>query len=429
MSKMWTVLRREYLARVKTKGFIIGTIVLPLVMLAMFVVPVLLVFLKSDESKQIVVIDQTGVVFDSLYAALDETNEAGQRLYNFVQQQVPDEELETAKKSLSARVNKGEIDGYIIIPRSVFENGSAEYYAKNVSNEIENDDLEDAISDIVTQARIQRRGLDAAKIQQMIRPIRLNTIRVKEGGKEEKDPGFTFAIAYFLGFFIYMAMFIYGAIVMRSVIEEKTSRVIESVISSVKPFQLMTGKIFGVGAVGLTQFLIWAAVMGLLSLYSLQMAALFVDNPASLQDVALPTVSLSALGFFVLFFVLGYFLFSTLYAGVGAMVNSEQEAQQMMLPISLLIVPPILLITYVISNPSSQTSVILSLVPFFAPILMLARLTVEAPPFWQIAVSIGLMIVTILGMTWIVGRIYRVGVLMYGKRPSLREIIRWIRYA
>jgi ABC-2 type transport system permease protein len=429
MSKMWTVLRREYFSRVKTKGFIIGTIAMPLVMLAMFAMPIFLVFLKSDESKHIAVIDQTGAVFDSLYAALDETNAAGQRLYNFVQQQVPDEELEPAKKSLSARVDKGEMDGYIIIPRSVFDNGAAEYYAKNVSNEIENDDLEDTISDIVTQARIQRRGLDAAKIQQMIRPIRLNTSRVKEGGKAEKDPGFSFAIAYFLGFFIYMAMFIYGAIVMRSVIEEKTSRVIESVISSIKPFHLMSGKIFGVGAVGLTQFLIWAGVLGLLSLYSLQMAALFVDNPASLQGAALPTVPLSTLGFFVLFFVLGYFLFSTLYAGVGAMVNSEQEAQQMMLPISLLIVPPILLMTYVITNPSSQTSVILSLVPFFAPILMLARLTVETPPMWQIAASIVLMILTILGMTWIVGRIYRVGILMYGKRPTLLEIIRWIRYA
>ncbi len=429
MDKMWTVLRREYLSRVKTKGFIIGTITLPLFMLAIFVVPVLLVFLKTDESKDIVVVDQTGAVFDSLRAALVETNEAGKRLYNFIKRDVRDEELDTVKTSLSTRVDKGELDGYIIIPAAVFDSAAAEYYGKNVSNEIENDYLEDAISNIVTAKRIQRSGLNAEQVHKMVRPINLSTFRVKAGGREEKDPGFTFVIAYFLGFFIYMAMFIYGAIVMRSVIEEKVSRVIEAVISSLQPFHLMAGKILGVGAVGLTQFLIWALAMGLLSLYGLQLAALFVSDPSKVQSVDLPSISLMTLGFFVLFFVLGYFLYSTLYAGVGAMVNSEQEAQQFLIPVSLFIVVPLLMMTYIITNPSSQTSVIMSLIPFFAPIIMLARIVVEIPPSWQIALSILLMVAAILGMIWVVGRIYRVGVLMYGKRPTLPEIIKWIRYA
>ncbi len=429
MDKMWTVLRREYLSRVKTKGFVIGTILLPLFMLAMFVVPILLIFLQSDESKQIVVIDQTGEVFDSLYVALGEKNDAGQRLYNFIKQDVQSEELEPAKKSLSARVDNGELNGYIIIPPTVFESGAAEYYGKNVSNDRENEEFEDAISNIVTGKRIQRSGLNVEQVHQMVRQIRLNTFRVKAGGQEEKDPGFTFMIAYFLGFFIYMAMFIYGSLVMRSVIEEKTSRVVESVISSIKPFHLMFGKIFGVGAVGLTQFLIWALAMGLLSLYGLQLAGLFVADPAKVQSAGFPTISPGILGFFVLFFVLGYFLYSTLYAGIGAMVNSEQEAQQVMIPVSLLIVPPLLLMTYIITNPGSQAAVIMSLVPFFAPIIMLARIAVETPPVWQIGLSIVIMVLTTLGMIWIVGRIYRVGVLMYGKRPTLPEIIKWIRYA
>ena len=429
MDKMWTVLRREYLSRVKTKGFIIGTIALPLFMLAIFVVPVFLVFLKTDESKDIVVVDQSGAVFDSLYATLRGTNEAGKRLYNFIKDEVRPEELDTTKKSLSTRVDKGELAGYIIIPATVFDSATAEYYGKNVSNEFENRDIENAISDIVTAKRIQLSGLNAEQVHKMVRPIDLNTYRVKAGGEEEKDPGFTFMIAYFLGFFIYIAMLIYGAIVMRSVIEEKVSRVIESVISSLKPFHLMAGKIFGVGAVGLTQFLIWALAMGLLSLFGLQLAALFVDNPAKLQGVAFPSISLMTLGFFVLFFALGYFLYSTLYAGVGAMVNSEQEAQQFMIPVSLFIVVPIMMMTYIITNPSSQAAVIMSLIPFFAPIIMMARIVVETPPFWQIALSILLMVAAILGMIWVVGRIYRVGVLMYGKRPTLPEIIKWIRYA
>jgi ABC-2 type transport system permease protein len=248
-------------------------------------------------------------------------------------------------------------------------------------------------------------------------------------GGPGKRPGFSFVISYFLGFFIYISMFIYGAIVMRSVIEEKTSRVIESVISSVKPFHLMAGKIFGVGAVGLTQILIWALAMGLLSLYGLQIAAFFMSDPSQAQSAGIPTVSLVTLGFFVLFFVLGYFLYSTLYAGIGALVNSEQEAQQFLMPIGLVIAVPIIMMMYVITNPSSQTSVIMSLVPFFTPIIMLARIAVETPPVWQIIASIILMVLAILGMIWIVGRIYRVGVLMYGKRPTLPEIIKWIKYA
>jgi ABC-2 type transport system permease protein len=169
--------------------------------------------------------------------------------------------------------------------------------------------------------------------------------------------------------------------------------------------------------------------MGLLSFFGLQLAAMFVDNPAKLQGVALPSISLMTLVFFVLFFVLGYFLYSTLYAGVGAMVNSEQEAQQFVIPVSLFIVVPIMMMTYIITNPGSQTSVIMSLIPFFAPIIMLARIVVETPPFWQIALCLVLLVATIFGMIWVVGRIYRVGVLMYGKRPTLPEIIKWIRYA
>jgi len=429
MDKMWTVLRREYLSRVKTKGFIIGTILMPLLMLAMFVVPALLMFLKSDKPKQLLVIDQTGEVFDSLYVALDKKNEAGERLYNFIKREAATTDLAAAKDSLSGKVDKGELEGYIIIPAAVFEEGAAEYYGKTVSNQFENEEIEDAISNIVTAKRIQRSGLDAARVHHIVREIRLNTFRVTTGGREEKDPGFSFAIAYFLGFFIYIAMFIYGVMVMRSVIEEKTSRVVESVISSVKPFHLMAGKIFGVGAVGLTQFLIWAVAMGLLSLYGLQLAAMFMDDPAKAQNLTLPTISLGTLGFFVLFFVLGYFLYSTLYAGAGALVNSEQEAQQFLLPVSLLVVVPLMMMTYIITNPGSQASIIMSLVPFFAPIIMLVRIVVETPPLWQIAASILLMILTILGMIWIVGRIYRVGVLMYGKRPTLPEIIRWIKYA
>lgn len=427
MNKMWTAMRREYVSRVKTKGFIIGTILFPVFLAVMFVVPALLARLKSDKPKQIAVIDQTGEMMDSLNVALSDKNEAGDRLYVLLPYEAQD--LEAAKNALSASVEAGGLDGYIIVPAAIYDQGVAEYYGKSVTNFTDNRRLQDAISRVVTEKRIQRSGLESEKVRQMVRRVDLQTFRVSAGGKEEKDEGATFAIAYFLGFFIYMAMFIYGALVQRSVIEEKTSRVIESVVSAIKPFHLMAAKIFGVGAVGLTQFMIWAIAMGLLSLYGVQAASIFAPKAAAGQGMTLPTVSLGVLSFFILFFVLGYFLYATIYAGVGAMVNSEQEAQQMMLPISMFIIAPILLIMYVIGNPSSQASVILSLVPFFAPILMLARIVVETPPVWQILLCLVLLVGTIIGLIWLVGRIYRVGVLMYGKRPTLPELLKWIRYA
>ena len=429
MDKMWTVWRREYLSRVKTRGFIIGTIALPLVMLLMFALPIFLSFFDSEQSKRIAVVDQSGAVFDSLQTALGATIKTGERLYNFIKYDTPGQTVAAMKDSLTKQVNRGELDGYLVIPARVFDGDSVEYCALNVSNRSETRQIENAISNIVTARRIQQQGLDAEQIRQMNRAVDLNALPATAEDAEKKNPGFTFVLAYFLGFFIYITMFIYGAMVMRSVVEEKTSRVIESVISSVKPFQLMAGKIFGVGAVGLTQFLIWGVAMGLLSLYGALLASTVISDPETLQEVSRFTVPLTAVGFFVLFFILGYFLYSTIYAGIGALVNSDQEAQQLLFPVSLLIVVPIVMIVYIIGNPSSDTAVVMSLVPFFAPIIMLTRIVVEMPPLWQIFLSIALMILTTLGMIWLVGRIYRVGVLMYGKRPTLAEIIKWIRYA
>jgi ABC-2 type transport system permease protein len=429
MDKMWTVVRREFFSRVKTKGFIIGTILTPLFLVAMMVLPGVLMFLKSDKPKEIAVIDQTGAILDSLRVNLDDKNEAGQRLYNFVKREAPPAESDAARKALSESVDKGELDGYIIIPASIYEDGQAQYYGKSVTNFRENSRLRSVISRAVTEKRIQRSGLDSEQIHQLVRRVRLRTFRVAEGGKEEVDEGRTEILVWVLVAFIYMAMLIYGQFVMRSVIEEKTSRVVESVVSSVKPFHLMAGKILGVGALGLTQYSLWALVMGLLSLYGVKIARVFAPKAGMASDFTMPAVSPEILVFFVVFFVLGYLLFATLYAAVGAMVNSDQEAQQLVFPVVMLVIVPFLFTSYIIGNPNSQMAIILSLIPFFSPITMFGRIVVQTPPAWQIALCLALMIVTIIGMIWLVGRIFRVGVLMYGKRPTLPEIIKWIKYA
>jgi ABC-2 type transport system permease protein len=421
-----TILRREYISRVKTKGFILGTILIPVFMVAVTVLPALLTLLKTEDQRRIAVLDMSGEVYDSLTGLLDDSTEAGKRKFDLHRIEANAETVDTVKNSLSDDIDKEKLDSYIYIPADILQSSKAEFYGRIVSNFQENERIQDAISRIVTETRIKESGLDPEAVKRLTRRVDLVTFKVGPGGKEEEDRGYSFALAYGLAMFLYMAMFIYGAIILRSVIEEKSSRVIESVISSVKPFHLMAGKIFGVGAVGLTQFLIWTVALGLISAYGLQVAGMMAPG---VKGTTLPSMPVGVLVAFITYFILGYFLYATLYAAIGAMVNSEQEAQQLQWPLVILIIIPIMFIMFIIQNPGSQTSIILSMIPFFAPIIMLARIVVQMPPLWEILLSMFIMAATIFGAIWVVGKIYRVGVLMYGKRPNLPEIIKWIRYS
>ena len=429
MHKMWTVARREFLSRLKTKGFIIGTVLAPVFLIGMTVLPEFFMFLKSDQPKQFAVIDQTGAIFDSLVVALDDRNATGQRVYNLTEHQASAATLPDLEKTLTAQINNGELDGYFVIPADILTAGKAEYRAKSVTNFVENNRLENALSRTVRAWRIEQSGLNAEQVRLLVRRVGLRPIRILASGQEEEDQGRTEGLVRIMVMFIYAAMLVYGQIVMRSVIEEKSSRVIESIIASLKPFQLMTGKILGVGALGLTQYSLWAATMGLLSLYGVQVTHLFTRGAPSNANLALPSVPPEVLLFFVLFFILGYFLYAAIFAGLGAMVNSDQEAQQLVFPVVMLVVIPFLCTFYIIENPNTQLSVILSLIPFFAPMTMFARIVVQMPPVWEIALCLVLLVTTIAGMIWLVGRIFRVGVLMYGKRPTLPEVVKWIKYA
>jgi ABC-2 type transport system permease protein len=232
-------------------------------------------------------------------------------------------------------------------------------------------------------------------------------------------------VAYLLVLILYMTMFFYGAIIMRGVIEEKNNRVVEVVLSSLKPSQLMAGKLLGIAAVGLTQYVIWALFGLAASMYGGSLVTSFVPQASGFKMPHIPSYIFI---YFILFFILGYFLYATFYAAVASMVNSEKEAQQLLMPVTMCLVVPIMLMTFVLRSPNSSFSVILSLIPFFAPILMLMRICVLLPPFSQIALSIALLVLFTAGMIWLTAKIYRVGILMYGKRPSLPEIIKWVRY-
>ena len=423
MRKILSVIKREYIQIVRTKGFIIGTILGPVLMAAFIVVPILVQFVSVDKQEKIGVVDLSREVFMELDKKLDHELKDGNRRY-ILQEFKIKEDLDQLLEELNKKVLDKELTAYIYIPDNISEGGVAEYVSEHVSDFDKQGNIGQVLSSIIIEKRLRGEGLDPEKIGRYMRPVRLDTKKVTTRGVE-RDTGGTFMISFVLVFILYMTVIFYGQIILRGVIEEKSSRVVEIVLSSLRPFQLMAGKILGIAAVGFTQYAIWALFGIAATKYSGKVVSRFFPAAA---DFPIPTIPAYVFVYFIIFFVLGYFLYGTLYAGIGSMVNNEKEAQQLVMPVTMFLVVPIMLMMFVIKSPDSSVSVILSLIPFFAPILMLLRISVLLPPFSQIAASIVLLILTTILMIWISAKIYRVGILMYGKRPSFSQIIKWMRY-
>jgi ABC-2 type transport system permease protein len=428
MNKVFVVIKREYLTRVRNKAFVIGTVLTPILMLALGGLPGYLAT-RGKGDRHIIVLNQSGdlTFVADLRKRLDppvegEQNGGRERLanirYTFEETIVPPgQDIEERVKTLSARVEKNADEGCLLIPGGILTGDKPEYYAKNPSDFAVRA-IEDAISYVVAGRRLAKFGFDQERLRQSLEPVDLQ--RRDPKGVEEKGPP-RFVIGMVMLFFLYLTTLFYGIFVMRGVIEEKQSRIVEIVISSIKPFQLMMGKLIGIGLVGLTQYGIWIACIALLLGLG---APLFTS-----QGITLPEIPITFYVYFILYFILGYFLYATLYAMVGSMVSSEEDAQQVQMPVTLLVVLPMMLFPLIMTNPNSGLSTALSMVPFFAPTLMMMRIAMGNPPLYQILLSLAGMTVSIFVLVWIVARIYRVGILMYGKRPSIAELGRWIRYS
>ena len=424
MKKIFAVIKREYLQIVKTKGFIISTVLAPVIMIAFIAVPVLLSVKSTGEKKTIAVVDMTGQVFQEFDRTLAEYKMKDESRRYTVQEFRPTADISGLRSLLSQRVLANEFSAYIFIPDSILSGGEAEFVSQHVSDFDEIKRLSESLNRVVVGLRLTKEGLDPKRVSDYMKHVGLKTIKVTPQGEKE-DVGGTFAMAYVLVLLIYMTLIFYGSIILRGVIEEKSNRVVEVVLSSLKPFELMMGKILGIGAVGLTQYAVWALIGLVMSQYGMSMVTSLVPAASGIKFAIPPYIFF----YFVVFFILGYFLYGTLYAAVASTVNNEKEAQQMLMPITMFLVLPILLMTMVIKNPSGSTSVILSLIPFFAPIIMFMRICVLMPPAWQVALSIGLLGLTVVAMVWLAAKIYRIGILMYGKKPSLPEIVKWIKYS
>jgi ABC-2 type transport system permease protein len=424
MKKIFAVIKREYLQIVKTKGFIISTVLAPVIMIAFIAVPVLLSVKSTGEKKTIAVVDMTGQVFQEFDRTLAEYKMKDESRRYTVQEFRPTADISGLRSLLSQKVLANEFSAYIFIPDSILSGGETEFVSQHVSDFDEIKRLSESLNRVVVGLRLKKEGLDPQRVSDYMKHVGLKTIKVTPQGEKE-DVGGTFAMAYVLVLLIYMTLIFYGSIILRGVIEEKSNRVVEVVLSSLKPFELMMGKILGIGAVGLTQYAVWALIGFVMSQYGMSMVTSLVPAASGIKFAIPPYIFF----YFVVFFILGYFLYGTLYAAVASTVNNEKEAQQMLMPITMFLVLPILLMTMVIKDPSGSTSVILSLIPFFAPIIMFMRICVLMPPAWQVALSIGLLGLTVVAMVWLAAKIYRIGILMYGKKPSLPEIVKWIKYS
>lgn len=409
MSKTAIVIRKEYLERVKSKGFIISTILIPVLMSSFIVIPILVTLLSRDSKTIVAIYDATGKYQSAIEGAFEKQETLSMIWVDW--------QKESEREATLKGIETGKITGYLLL-KEVDGKLEAVYTAKNIVDFSINRKIESTIQKAVSRLALKNKGFTDDEIAMLEKPIELKTQKISGGSQGDKGALSEFLLAYVMVMLIYGTLLTYGITVMSSVMEEKSSKVMEVLIASVKPFELMVGKVVGIGLVAFTQYLIWAVVAFALSAMSLQYNAKFQFD-----------LSPMLLVYFVLYFVLGYLIYATLYAAVGSAFENPQDAQSLTTPITFLVIIPIVSMNYVISKPDSVASVILSLVPFFSPILMMGRLTITDVPLWQVLLSIGLMVGTFYAVMLFSAKVYRIGVLMYGKKPSLAEILKWLKYA
>ena len=422
MRKIWLIIKREYVTRVKTKGFVIGTLIVPLIGIGFTSLIVFLVGHQSNQALRLAIIDNAGGLAPSVVGGLDAKLPSGQPMYVVTETIDRPASPSDIQDGLRARINSGALDAYLVIPKDLDK--SAELHTKNPGAYAQFGPLTSAVNQAVVESRLNARGIHVDDVRDIVRSSDLQVIKVSKEG-ESVERGQTLGVAIALVILLYTSLLMYGIITMRSILEEKTTRTMEVLISAVDPFQLLAGKILGVAAVAFTQFAIWSVSLALLATYGAAMAAM-TGAGAALAGIHVPGALLAYAG---IYFFGGYFLYSSMFAAVGAACSNEQDAAQLQWIAMAPLVFTMVIYSLVLNDSSSRASVILSEIPFFAPVLMPLRVSLQVPPAWQIALSIGLLFLSIVGVIYFSANIYRVGILMYGKRPTLPELVRWLRYS
>jgi ABC-2 type transport system permease protein len=427
MAKLWAIIKREYLERVRSKWFLIATLFGPIFFSAIIIVPAWLAS-RSKATTDIyntTILDATGTEFGHRLAinivgdSTDSSKLPGVKV-------VAPSELTKAESLATHEVMQERRSGYIVVNQQTLAGEAARYAGRNATSVADMAQLKSAIRQTILASRLEEIGLDNARTKEItFIPLDFRTERITERGRGGSGMA-SILFGFAIGFLLYISIVIYGQTIMSGVLEEKTSRVAEVVMSSVPTDTLLAGKVLGVGAVGLTQQVIWiATTYVLLKLRAPILARLGV--PA--MDFSLPDITLTAGIVFLLFFLLGFIFYSSLYAAVGSSVNSESEARQAATPLLVMIVSTGVFIQPVLLNPTGTTARVLSLVPISSPIIMPIRMAVIAVPTLDLVMSLGFLAIGCAIALWLASRIYRVGMLMYGKRPTMKEMARWVSYS
>lgn len=419
IDKLLVIIKRDYLTRVRSKGFVIGTILTPLLMASMLLLPSFLISTGSRTDYRVVVLDQTGdgALYERAIGLLT-AESVRQDKFHVRREALSETQSEARRQELNRETGEGKLDFYVVIPAAVLDEGKIAYYAKNIGDPFVETRVEDAFNTAVIERRMTRSGLDAEQIGELSRKIVMEKFNERGEGEDWRK----IIMAFSLMGVLCLTVFAYGGHIMSAVIEEKQSRIIEVLLSSIEPLPLMLGKLVGVGLVGLTQYAVWAV------------CAVLLSGPAVAQSLALgsfrlPHISVSLMVFFVVYFLLGYFLYATLFVMVGGIVSNEEDGQQMQMPLMILILLAPVASSFVWRQPDGVLATTISLFPFFTPFAMFLRIAIQEPPLWQIAFSIFLVIATTLGAVWLAAKLYRIGALMYGKRATLPELAKWVRYS
>lgn len=434
MHKVWAVVRREFLEKVRTRAFVIGTVLFPIFMLALTLMPILL-DRRETEPKRVAVVDgasgDVGMKVSEALAASRRDGKDGAARYSVVRVPARDR-VEAVRDSLIAITGVHQagvegLDGILVLTDETVDGGRIPYLGVNVGSMNDMRKLESELQTSLRQERLQRAGIDIFVGMKASRPVDVVTQKVTAGKLSGESGATSFMLAYIMGFVLYFAMLLYGVQVMNSVMEEKTNRIAEVLASSVRPFEMMLGKVVGVGGVGLLQLGIWGVTAMLVTTYRGPLARLFGASPEALTAVKLPSVRPDLLVVFLVFFVLGFLLYAAAYAAVAAMCNSQQEAQQANTPVTLCIVAGFMAMFSLLNEPSGSLARTLSLVPVTAPFVVPVRYSLAPIPLAELLLSIAVTFSAMLFVVWVAGRIYRVGILSYGKKPKLKELWQWVR--
>ncbi|MBO4870871.1 MAG: ABC transporter permease [Muribaculaceae bacterium] len=436
MEKLKLIIAREYMSMIGRKSFIVMTILMPVLMILIISIPFLVGYLNDAGSdvEKVAVIDETG----RYGSAISNTD-----LFEFI----PMRADSVGNPHEFYQKSGGDLAAVVVIPRDVDSTAQVTIYSENTINVVMKSHINNALSDTITRAKLASYGVP--RLQQMIQEstVQVDVKSVKwdeAGGETETSTETAMVVGLVLALLTYMFVLMYGAMIMNGVIEEKTNRIVEVIVSSCKPFQLMMGKIIGVALVGLTQLAIWAIIMGGISMIAgtvLGVSAL--SDPTAVSTAGMPAEAVNMdmaemwkalmsvnygyiLSCFVLYFIGGYLLYAALFAGFGSAVDQASDASQFTTPIILIMVVALYAGMACIENPNGPMAVWCSIIPFTSPIVMMIRLPYDVP-FWQLSLSIVLLFSTAAGMVWIAARIYRTGILLYGKKTNFKEIMRWIK--